>query len=72
MVSQAAPNALQHSQKSTQFNFANFFAIFAMGMGSIGYGYSANVIAPILGKYFISYDAVFFSDKIRVYPSFNE
>lgn len=40
-----------HSGKSQQFNTANLFAIVAMGVGSIGYGYSANVIAPILGMF---------------------
>lgn len=28
---------------------SNVFSVLAMGVGSIGYGYSANVIAPILG-----------------------
>ncbi len=28
---------------------SNIFYVLAMGVGSIGYGYSANVIAPILG-----------------------
>lgn len=46
------PNdGLHHSGKARQFNAANFFAIIAMGVGSIGYGYSANVIAPILGTH---------------------
>lgn len=34
--------------RSRLFNASNLLAIMAMGIGSIGYGYSANVIAPVL------------------------
>ena len=36
-------------EESRLWKASNIFSVLAMGVGSIGYGYSANVIAPILG-----------------------
>lgn len=38
-------------EKDRLWTASNIFSVLAMGVGSIGYGYSANVIAPILGKF---------------------
>lgn len=51
---------------------SNVFSVLAMGIGSIGYGYSANVIAPILGKPPTeSINAVLLTGVVA-FPGFNE
>ena len=59
VVSQRIRLNMDHTIKSRSrhFNGSNLLAIIAMGIGSIGYGYSANVISPIFvfpsfNKYF--------------------
>jgi hypothetical protein len=37
------------AERDRLWTASNIFSVLAMGVGSIGYGYSANVIAPILG-----------------------
>jgi hypothetical protein len=41
---------VQHSGKRRQWKASNLFFVLAMGIGSIGFGYSANVMAVTLGE----------------------
>lgn len=41
---------VHHEDKRTQFKFRNVLMVLAMGMGSLSYGYSANVIAASLAQ----------------------
>ena len=43
--------------KPALWTASNVFSVLAMGIGSVGYGYSANVIAPILGRFAQSLDS---------------
>ena len=45
---QAANANVGHAEGARLWRASNVFSVLAMGIGSIGYGYSANVIAPIL------------------------
>ena len=58
--------------KSKLWTASNVFSVLAMGVGSIGYGYSANVIAPILGMdTFVSRMTAWAEDNLA-FQSFNE
>jgi hypothetical protein len=41
--------ALHHPEGHRVWKYSNLFSVIAMGTGSIGYGYSANVISGSLG-----------------------
>jgi hypothetical protein len=59
------------SEPDRLWTASNIFSVLAMGVGSIGYGYSANVIAPILGE--SNNPSVSREDRIdrsKAFPSF--
>ena len=46
-------------EKHSLWTASNVLSVLTMGIGSVGYGYSANVIAPILGQSSILIDGSF-------------